>query len=132
MKPRCRCCLATNCNFFHDIFDQLNSGTSCAEIISYLTEVQINQDDGLSQKICSECNDEVKAIYEFTLKVRQADETLRKELDNTKLAVEHEELLNSEYFGTVEDQGMQVCVMEEILDHEHEEDVLMVEVTNTS
>ncbi|XP_046803656.1 zinc finger protein 761-like isoform X1 [Lucilia cuprina] len=140
MKQRCRCCLITNSNDYYDIFEQHVSGTSYAENICFLAEVQIDQDDGLPQVICSNCYNEVQRIYEFSLNVRLADERLRQELEGAKkqMVVEEEEeqmenvqVLENEYFSSVDENGMQVCVMEEILEQENEHDnELIVEEIN--
>ncbi|XP_065365734.1 zinc finger protein 157-like isoform X1 [Calliphora vicina] len=134
MKQRCRCCLITNSNAYYDIFEHHKSGTTYAENIRFLAEVQIDHDDGLPQQICSNCYDEVQRIYDFGLNVRLADEKLRQELEATKNQIEDEDqmenvqVLENEYFAPVDDNGMQVCVMEEILEHETEqENVLIVE-----
>ncbi|XP_037805679.1 zinc finger protein 665-like isoform X1 [Lucilia sericata] len=141
MKQRCRCCLITNSNAYYDIFEQHISGTSYAENICFLAEVQIDHDDGLPQVICSNCYNEVQRIYEFSLNVRLADDRLRQELEGAKnqMVVEEEEeepmenvqVLENEYFSSVDENGMQVCVMEEILEQENEQDnVLIVEEIN--
>lgn len=136
MKQRCRCCLITNSNAYYDIFEHHKSGTTYAENIRFLAEVQIDHDDGLPQQICSNCYDEVQRIYDFGLNVRLADEKLRQELEATKNQIEDDQMenvqvLENEYFAPVDENGMQVCVMEEILEQETEqENVLIVEVTN--
>lgn len=144
MKQRCRCCLNTNSNMYYNIFEQHKSGTTYAENIRYLAEVQIDHDDGLPQLICSNCYNEIQRIYNFGINVRLADEKLRQELEANKNEIVEDEaeeqmettvevLEENEYFRQVEeeqdDSGMQVCVIEEILEHEaDQESVLIVEV----
>ncbi|KAM7346535.1 uncharacterized protein ACRADG_006419 isoform 2-T2 [Cochliomyia hominivorax] len=129
MKQRCRCCLTINSNIYYNIFEHHKSGTTYAESIRYLAEVQIDHDDGLPQQICSKCYNEVQRIYNFGINVRLADEKLRQELEASKTQVEMEEVhieneqvLDTEYFAPVdENEGMQVCVMEEILEQDMED-----------
>lgn len=140
MKQRCRCCLSTNSNMYINIFEQHKSGTTYAENIRYLAEVQIEHDDGLPQLICSNCYNEIQRIYNFGMNVRLADEKLRQELEGNKNHIREDEeqmetvqvLEENEYFTPVEVQeegGMQVCVIEEILEHEQDqENVLILEV----
>lgn len=140
MKQRCRCCLATNADMYVDIFEQHKSGATYAENIRYLAEVQVEHDDGLPQQICSNCCNEFHQIYEFGINVRLSDEKLRQEMmasnknrteEEDEVHMENVQVLENEYFSPVDENGIQVCVIEEILEQEAEREDVIVEVSFT-
>uniref|UniRef100_A0A1I8NFY8 Uncharacterized protein n=1 Tax=Musca domestica TaxID=7370 RepID=A0A1I8NFY8_MUSDO len=114
---RCRICLNDSHRYL-DIFDNCKSTFTYADNIRHIAEVDIQQNDGLPQKICCDCSAEIQNIFEFGLLIRHADEVLRKELQQEKLnTVEAEDgnihILEEDCFVAENDDGITGCVMEE-------------------
>lgn len=137
MKQQCRCCLTTSAEIYVDIFQQHKSGFTYAENIRYLAEVQVEHDDSLPQQICSNCCNELNQIFEFRISIRLADEKLRLEIktapknqtvEEDEVQMENVQVLENEFFSPVDENGIQVCVIEEILDHEADREDVIVEV----
>lgn len=83
----CRVCLDNRPEMF-SIFSAIEGGTIIASVITESTAVQVEEDDGLPELICSECTEEVKFVASFMNKARQSDHTLR---DVFKAEVKQEE-----------------------------------------
>ncbi|XP_062553096.1 zinc finger protein 774-like [Armigeres subalbatus] len=85
----CRICLEDRTEMY-SVFSELENGSIIASIITESTDVQIQEDDGLSECICSDCVEEVKFVASFVEKTRQADRVLR-ELCKPEVKQEDEE-----------------------------------------
>ncbi|XP_073832081.1 uncharacterized protein isoform X1 [Musca autumnalis] len=96
---RCRICLNDSADRYFDIFDNCKSSFTYADNIRHIAEVDIQQNDGLTQKICCNCAEEIRNIFEFGLLIRHGDEVLRKEL----LEQQKEEIIQ-----VAEDENIQI------------------------
>ncbi|XP_061392309.1 zinc finger protein 420-like [Musca vetustissima] len=121
---RCRICLNSSHRYF-DIFDNCKSSFTYADNIRHIAEVDVQQNDGLPQKICGDCSEEIRNIFEFGLLIRHGDEVLRKELRQMKgihdAEDENIQILEEDCFITeIEhdgegggDESMAACVLAE-------------------
>ncbi|XP_065088222.1 zinc finger protein OZF-like [Ochlerotatus camptorhynchus] len=113
----CRVC-AENRPEMLPIFSELDGGPIIASVIAECSAVQILEDDGLSESICSDCVGEVKFIIRFIDKTRRSDRLLRK-MFKTEMKEEEEQLYALEI--SVLDHPEHVDIKNEPIDEEQEE-----------
>lgn len=115
-EPLCRVCLANRSEMF-SVFSELDDRSVIASIITLSTAVQIQEDDGLPENICSDCVEEVKFVAGFIEKARQSDRVLRNTF-KTEIKVEEGEQLYALEIDLLDPPKKSVSKVEVIDDEE--------------
>ncbi|XP_075985263.1 uncharacterized protein LOC142982580 [Anticarsia gemmatalis] len=79
----CRCCLSANCEV-----SLLDTEQNVNEKFLQITSIEVSQDDGLPQKLCSECYNILIAAHQFRKQCIKMDNELKLQL-NALLEPEH-------------------------------------------
>lgn len=87
MQKLCRICLEEALSLM-SLFDR---EFSLPEIIESFTTVSITLNDGLPQRICSDCFNGLNEAYDFKIKCEKADKRLREFMDQGNTYMNDEE-----------------------------------------
>lgn len=72
----CRICLQSR-KTVKNLFDQKSNGKSLADMISYCTQSEIQQNDDLPSKLCLKCEKNLKIAYDFCVLAKASEEQLQ-------------------------------------------------------
>lgn len=109
------------------VFSELENGSIIANIITESTAVQIQEDDGLSECICSDCVEEVKFVACFVEKTRQTDRMLKEITTIKKDESDETHALYSLEISVLDETKVELMSEDEFLENEIEDREEIVE-----